>query len=454
MGLEQWGASEQYYKIASGYPEYELGRVISQEKDLFRVVMDKEECTARVSGKFRYNVSAISEFPSVGDFVLIEHSFKDDVAVIHKVLPRKSVFIRKAAGKNCMEQVVAANIDTIFLCMALNRDFNIRRLERYLSIAWDSGAVPVIILTKIDLCDDLQAKRFEIENVAVGVPVMETSGLTGDGLQQIKQYLQKTKTVAFIGSSGVGKSTLINRLLGEECLKTNTIRKDDKGRHTTTHRELFLLPDRGMVIDTPGMRELGMWKAEEGIEHTFSDIEKLAEKCRFHNCTHTSEPECAVRAAMEDGIIDEERLKSYKKLKAENSYMEDAESYMLAKKKKISIQDIAAEPFISYEKNSSCYHAVKKIFAEEMIEPPIVKYANTSEEIITYASWYNAIGIIPKANTIGNNIVFRSFSSEANRFPIYMCWPDEKSLTYNADYLLNLCTVYQKELTDYLKNIL
>lgn len=329
MGLEQWGASEQYYKIASVHPEYELGRVISQEKDLFRLVMDKEECMARVSGKFRYNVSAISEFPSVGDFVLVEHSFKDDVALIHKVLQRKSVFIRKAAGKNCMEQVVAANIDTIFLCMALNGDFNIRRLERYLSIAWDSGAVPVIILTKIDLCDDLQAKRFEIENVAVGVPVMEPSGLTGDGLQQIKQYLQKTKTVAFIGSSGVGKSTLINRLLGEECLKTNTIRKDDKGRHTTTHRELFLIPDSGMVIDTPGM-----WKAGKGIEHAFSDIEKLAEKCRFHNCTHTSEPECAVRAAMEDGMIDEERLKAYKKLKAENSYMEDTGNYMLAKKKK------------------------------------------------------------------------------------------------------------------------
>lgn len=167
MGLEQWGASEQYYKIASGYPEYELGRVISQEKDLFRVVMDKEECTARVSGKFRYNVSAISEFPSVGDFVLVEYSFKDDVAVIHKVLPRKSVFIRKAAGKNCMEQVVAANIDTVFLCMALNRDFNIRRLERYLSIAWNSGAVPVIILTKIDLIvsDQFQKSKQRLNRI-------------------------------------------------------------------------------------------------------------------------------------------------------------------------------------------------------------------------------------------------------------------------------------------------
>ena len=181
MGLEQWGASEQYYKIASGYPEYELGRVISQEKDLFRVVMDKEECTARVSGKFRYNVSAISEFPSVGDFVLVEYSFKDDVAVIHKVLPRKSVFIRKAAGKNCMEQVVAANIDTIFLCMALNRDFNIRRLERYLSIAWDSGAVPVIILTKIDLIvsDQFQKSKQRLNRI-----LAENTGKTIDEIRR------------------------------------------------------------------------------------------------------------------------------------------------------------------------------------------------------------------------------------------------------------------------------
>ena len=334
MKLEQWGASEADCELAAEYPQYELGRVVSQEKDFFRVVTNEQECAARVSGKFRYEVSSVSEFPAVGDFVLVERSLEGAVAVIHKMLPRKSVFIRKAAGKGSTEQVVAANIDTVFLCMALNKDFNLRRLERYLSIAWDSGAAPAVVLTKTDLFDRIEERKLEIEKTAIGVPVIETSGLTGGGLHQMELYLQERKTVAFIGSSGVGKSTLINRLLGEECLKTNTLRNDDRGRHTTTHRELFFIPGHGMVIDTPGMRELGMWNAGEGIGHTFADIEQLAEQCRFHNCTHTSEPGCAIRAALEAGIIDEERLGAYEKLKAENAYIEDSANYMAAKKKK------------------------------------------------------------------------------------------------------------------------
>lgn len=332
--LMQWGAGEEYYEMAAGYPEYEPGRVVSQEKDFYRLVTDKGEYFARVSGKFRYEAGTVSEFPTVGDFVLAKYTAKEETAVIHKLLPRKSVFIRKAAGTGSVEQVVASNIDTVFLCMSLNKDFNIRRLERYLSIAWDSGAVPVVVLTKTDLCEDLESRRREIENAAMGVSIVETSGLTEEGIRQIYPYLDSGKTVAFLGSSGVGKSTLINRLLGEERLETGTLRGDDKGRHTTTHRELFFLPGKGMVIDTPGMRELGMWKAEEGIEHTFAEIESLAEQCRFRDCTHTSEPGCAIRRAIADGVISEERFNAYQKLKTENAYMEDSANYLAAKKKK------------------------------------------------------------------------------------------------------------------------
>lgn len=334
MQLMQWGAGGEYYRIAAEYPEYELGRVVSQEKDFYRLVTGRGECVARVSGKYRYEVETVSEFPAVGDFVLATYPAKEETAVIHKVLPRKSVFIRKAAGTGYAEQVVASNIDTVFLCMSLNRDFNVRRLERYLSIAWDSGAVPVVVLTKTDLCEDLEGKRREIEHTAMGVSVIETSGLTEEGIRRIYPYLKSGSTVAFIGSSGVGKSTLINRLLGEERMETRALRNDDKGRHTTTHRELFFLPGKGMVIDTPGMRELGMWKAEEGIEHTFADIEMLAGQCRFRDCTHTSEPGCAIRRAIADGMISEDRLGAYQKLKTENEYMNDSASYLAAKKKK------------------------------------------------------------------------------------------------------------------------
>jgi len=230
--------------------------------------------------------------------------------------------------------VVAANVDTLFLCMALNNDFNLRRLERYLTIGWDSGAIPVVVLTKSDLCTDLESKISEVESVAFGVDVLVTSSMDVDGEMQIRPYIAEGKTVAFLGSSGVGKSTLINRLLGEDRLETQALRNDDKGRHTTTHRELILLPSGGMVIDTPGMRELGMWDSAEGVETTFADIEELANRCRFSDCTHTSEPGCAVLSALEDGSLDPSRWNSYLKIKTELEYAADSESYLERKEQK------------------------------------------------------------------------------------------------------------------------
>ena len=277
---------------------------------------------AEVSGKFRFQTTILSDYPAVGNFVLVNWNESGNSSIIESLLPRKSAFIRKAAGEPQQEQIVAANIDTVFLCMALNHDFNLRRLERYISIAWDSGAMPVVVLTKSDLCDDLEQKLSEVSSVAFGVDVLVTTSTEENGYKVLLPFISEGKTIAFIGSSGVGKSTLINRLLGKDQLKTNGLRNDDKGRHTTTHRELFLLPSGGMVIDTPGMREFGMWDNDTGIEKTFADIEELAAQCKFRNCTHTNEPGCAIRSALEMGELEMNRWQSYQKLKAENDYME------------------------------------------------------------------------------------------------------------------------------------
>lgn len=257
-----------------------------------------------------------------------------DMAIIHQVLPRKSLFIRKAAGTSKVEQAVAANIDTVFICMSLNNDFNLRRLERYLAVTWESGAEPVVVLTKSDLCKNLPQRQSEAENIAIGVNTLTVSCMDPYVRQHLLTHIPEDSTIAFIGSSGVGKSTLINCLLEGNLLATDSLRNDDKGHHTTTHRELLFLSNGAMVIDTLGMRELGMWDTSDGIEQTFADIEKLTLLCRFNNCSHTKEPGCTVRTALENGKLDAERWYSYQKLKAENFYASDSTSYLEMKERK------------------------------------------------------------------------------------------------------------------------
>ena len=318
--LYQYGLNDYFINEAALYTNLFIARVTEQHREQYKAVTESGELSAVVSGKLAFYADGKAGFPAVGDWVMLDR--EDDSsghAVIHHILSRKSIFARKAAGSAHEEQVIAANIDTVFICMSLNADFNPRRLERYLTIAWDSMATPVVVLTKSDLCEDAKQKLDEAASVAIGADIVLCSAENSDGLDIIRNYTLPGKTVAFIGSSGVGKSTLINRLMGQDILAVKQIREDDdKGRHTTTHRQLLMLPNGGLVIDTPGMRELQIYTGD--LSATFEDIEELAMGCRYKNCAHNDEPGCAVKLAIENQTLSKQRFESYQKLQREMSY--------------------------------------------------------------------------------------------------------------------------------------
>jgi ribosome biogenesis GTPase / thiamine phosphate phosphatase len=300
-----------------------LGRVALEHKHLYRVWTDHGDLLCEVSGKFSFEAVSRQDYPAVGDWVMLKPRVEERKGTIYGILPRYSKFSRKSAGKTAEEQIVAANVDTVFLVNSLNDDLNLRRIERYLLLAWESGANPVIVLSKADLCEDIFKKINEVENIAFGVPVIPISSETLSGYENLNLYLQPGKTIALLGSSGVGKSTLTNRLLGDEKQVVQEIREDDdKGRHTTTHRELILLGNGCVLIDTPGMRELQLWESSEGLAETFSDIDELATLCRFRDCRHEDEPGCKVMESIEEGTLTPERLTSYNKLLKELAYIE------------------------------------------------------------------------------------------------------------------------------------
>lgn len=327
--LNELGWSDYFSQAFKEYEAqgFEVGRVCIEHRDCYSLLTKQGEVTAEVTGRMLHTMSSTADLPKVGDWVVIEFFDDEHKGVIHDFLPRRTKLSRKVAGKQFDEQVLATNIDVIFIVQGLDDNFNPRRLERNLVPVRESGAEPVIVLNKSDLCPDVQPKLEQITEVSGDAAVLAVSGKLGANIDELRQLIHAGKTYAFIGSSGVGKSTLINQILGEEVLKTQDVRiSDSKGRHTTTHRELLLVPGGGCVIDTPGMREMQLWHADEGLSETFTDIEELAGDCHFSDCSHTKEIKCAVLAAVESGELDRSRYESYMKMQRELAFLEKKHS--------------------------------------------------------------------------------------------------------------------------------
>jgi ribosome biogenesis GTPase len=339
-----WSSFFQEYLESMKVPGSVPGRVVSESRGSYQVNSQYGELTAKIAGKVRYQAEEKEAYPAVGDWVVIKRLVNENKATIYAVLPRKSKFSRKVAGERTEEQVVSANVDTVFIVSGLDggRNFNLRRIERYLTLAWSSGATPVVVLNKVDLCPEVDAFVKKVEEIAPGMSIHPVSAKEKIGLESLRSYLTKGHTVAFLGSSGVGKSALINALLGIKKQEVGEVREDDRmGRHTTTRRELILLPSGGMMIDTPGMREIQMWAGEDDLQGSFSDIEALAKRCRFTDCSHNAETGCAVIEAINNGDLDPTRLESYRKLQNELGYLASREEdskrhYEKVKWKKVS----------------------------------------------------------------------------------------------------------------------
>ena len=309
-------------------------RVVEQSRGIYGVRSAQREYAAQIAGKIRYLAHGRKDFPAVGDWVAIAPT-DESQARIECILPRKTKLSRKLVGRELSEQIVAANVDTVFLVSSLNREFNLRRIERYLTLAWDSGATPVVLLNKADLFADADAAGSNVEHIAPGVPVLLLSALRGTGVESVRNHISRGETAVFVGSSGVGKSTIINALSGATSLRVQPVREDDdRGRHTTTSRQMIFIPGGGIVIDTPGMRELQLWDSEEGLFRAFEDIEALAENCKFRNCAHGGEPGCAVEAAILEGRLVPERLENHRKLQAELRFQERKADPELARQQK------------------------------------------------------------------------------------------------------------------------